>query len=83
MISPLSIPLGKHPEWVLETLGIRERHIAEPEEYTSDLAARAGLDAIASADRSYRLGDFVMVYCGIALFRVQPHVRESEGCSPL
>ena len=37
------------PEWVLEKLGIRERHIAEPDEYTSDLAARAGLDAIASA----------------------------------
>ena len=41
--------LPTSPEWVVETLGIRERHIAEPEEYTSDLAARAGLDAIASA----------------------------------
>jgi len=37
------------PEWVVENFGIRERHIAEPEEYTSDLAARAGLEAIASA----------------------------------
>ena len=37
------------PEWVFEKLGIRERHIAAPDEYTSDLAARAGLDAIASA----------------------------------
>ena len=41
--------LPTSPEWVLETLGIRERRISEPEEYTSDLAARAGLDAIASA----------------------------------
>lgn len=41
--------LSTSPEWVFEKLGIRERHIAEPEEYTSDLAARAGLEAIASA----------------------------------
>ncbi|HEY4962072.1 MAG TPA: 3-oxoacyl-ACP synthase, partial [Terriglobales bacterium] len=30
-------------------MGIRERHIAEPDEYTSDLAAHAGLAAIAAA----------------------------------
>ncbi|MBZ5584107.1 MAG: ketoacyl-ACP synthase III [Acidobacteriia bacterium] len=36
-------------EWVVETLGIRQRRIAEPDECTSDLAARAGLSAIASA----------------------------------
>ena len=41
--------LPTSPEWVVEMLGIRERHIAEPEEFTSDLAACAGLDAIASA----------------------------------
>ncbi len=41
--------LPTSPQWIVETLGIRERHIAEPNEYTSDLAARAGLDAIASA----------------------------------
>ena len=41
--------LPTSPQWVVEKLGIRERHIAEPDEYTSDLAARAGLDAIASA----------------------------------
>jgi 3-oxoacyl-[acyl-carrier-protein] synthase III len=41
--------LPTSPEWIVETLGIRERHIAEPEEYTSDLAACAGLSAIASA----------------------------------
>jgi len=36
-------------EWIVDTLGIRQRRVADPEEYTSDLAARAGLDAIASA----------------------------------
>ena len=41
--------LPTSPAWVLETFGIRERHIAEPDEYTSDLAAHAGLNAIASA----------------------------------
>jgi 3-oxoacyl-[acyl-carrier-protein] synthase-3 len=41
--------LPTRPEWIVETLGIRERHIAGPEEHTSDLAARAGLAAIASA----------------------------------
>ncbi len=41
--------LPTSPQWVVDTLGIRERHIAEPDEYTSDLAARAGLDAIAAA----------------------------------
>jgi 3-oxoacyl-[acyl-carrier-protein] synthase III len=41
--------LPTSPEWVVEKLGIRERHIAAPEEYTSDLAAGAGLCAIASA----------------------------------
>lgn len=41
--------LPTSPEWIFETLGIRERHIAEREEYTSDLAAEAGLNAIASA----------------------------------
>jgi len=41
--------LPDSPDWVVEKLGIRERHIAERDEYTSDLADRAGLDAIASA----------------------------------
>ncbi len=36
-------------EWVLENLGIRERHIAGPDQPTSDLAAKAGLKAIENA----------------------------------
>ncbi len=41
--------LPTSPQWVVDTLGIRERHVAEQGEFTSDLAARAGLDAITSA----------------------------------
>ena len=41
--------LPTSPEWIVETLGISRRHIAEPEEYTSDLAAGAGLNAIRAA----------------------------------
>jgi 3-oxoacyl-[acyl-carrier-protein] synthase-3 len=48
-------------EWVVETLGICQRHIAEPEEYVSDLAARAGLDAIASAELEPRQIDLIIV----------------------
>src|SRR5271165_3949458 len=53
--------LPTSPEWVVETLGIRERHISEPEEYTSDLAARAGLDAIASAGLEPNQIDLIIV----------------------
>src|ERR1017187_1074807 len=41
--------LPTSPEWIFETLGVRQRHIAEPDEYTSDLAACAGRKAIAAA----------------------------------
>jgi len=41
--------LPTSPEWVEETLGIRQRRVADSGEFTSDLAARAGLSAIASA----------------------------------
>jgi len=53
--------LPTSPQWVIETLGIRERHIAEPDEYTSDLAARAGLDAIASAGLEPNEIDLIIV----------------------
>jgi 3-oxoacyl-[acyl-carrier-protein] synthase-3 len=36
-------------EWIEENLGVRERRIAEPDEHTSDLAARAGMAAIENA----------------------------------
>jgi 3-oxoacyl-[acyl-carrier-protein] synthase-3 len=53
--------LPTSPEWIVEKLGIRERCIAEPEEYTSDLAARAGLDAIASAGLEPNEIDMIIV----------------------
>ena len=36
-------------EWVIENLGIRERRVAGPDEYTSDLAANAARQAIEAA----------------------------------
>ena len=53
--------LPTSPEWIVETLGIRERHVAEREEYTSDLAARAGLNAIASAGLEPNEIDLIIV----------------------
>jgi 3-oxoacyl-[acyl-carrier-protein] synthase-3 len=53
--------LPTSPEWIVEKLGIRERCIAEPEEYTSDLAARAGLNAIASAGLEPNEIDLIIV----------------------
>lgn len=36
-------------EWIQEKLGIKERHIAGPDEFTSDLATQAGLRAVQDA----------------------------------
>ena len=53
--------LPTSPEWIFEKLGIRERCIAEPDEYTSDLAARAGLAAISSAGLEPNEIDLIIV----------------------
>ncbi|HTP31908.1 MAG TPA: beta-ketoacyl-ACP synthase III [Candidatus Acidoferrales bacterium] len=53
--------LPTSPEWIVQTLGIRQRRIADSEEYTSDLAARAGLSAIASAGLDPNEIDLVIV----------------------
>jgi 3-oxoacyl-[acyl-carrier-protein] synthase-3 len=53
--------LPTSPEWVVEKMGIRERHIAGPDEYTSDLATRAGLDAIAAAGLEPNEIDLIIV----------------------
>ncbi len=53
--------LPTSPAWVVEKLGIRERHVAEPEEYTSDLAARAGLEAVAAAGLEPNEIDLIIV----------------------
>lgn len=36
-------------EWITRRTGIKERHIAEPEDYTSDLASRAAQNALDNA----------------------------------
>jgi len=48
-------------EWIEGTLGIHERHIAESDEYTSDLAASAGMAAIASAGLEPNEIDLIVV----------------------
>jgi 3-oxoacyl-[acyl-carrier-protein] synthase III len=53
--------LPTSPEWVVETLGIRQRRVAAPGECTSDLAARAGLNAIASAGLEPNEIDLIIV----------------------
>ncbi len=45
----------------MQTLGIRQRRVAEREEYSSDLAARAGLNAIASAGLEPNEIDLIIV----------------------
>ena len=53
--------LQTSPEWIVQNLGIRQRRIADPGELTSDLAARAGLNAIASAGLEPNEIDLIIV----------------------
>jgi len=53
--------LPTSPEWIVQTLGVRQRRVADPEEFTSDLAARAGLSAIASAGLEPNEIDLIIV----------------------
>jgi len=53
--------LPTSPEWVVENLGVRERRICGPDEFSSDLAARAGLDAIANAGLDRNDIDLIIV----------------------
>ncbi|MBO5485249.1 MAG: ketoacyl-ACP synthase III [Lachnospiraceae bacterium] len=48
-------------EWVQSNLGIKERHIASSDETTSDLAAKAGWDAIADSGLSVDDIDLIIV----------------------
>ena len=47
--------------WVYENLGIKKRHIASPNQSTSDLAAEAGLKAIKNAGLSVDDIDLIIV----------------------
>jgi len=48
-------------KWVEDNLGIRERHIAEPDQPTSDLAAKAALRAIENANLTVDDIDLIIV----------------------
>ena len=48
-------------QWIVERTGIRERHIAAPEEAASDLAAEAGRRALADADLDPKELDLIVV----------------------
>lgn len=48
-------------EWIYTRTGIRERHIAAPEEMTSDLATKAAESAIASANVQASEIDLIIV----------------------
>jgi 3-oxoacyl-[acyl-carrier-protein] synthase-3 len=48
-------------EWIRTRTGIRERRIAADDEYTSDLAAKAALDAIANAGITAEEIDLILV----------------------
>jgi 3-oxoacyl-[acyl-carrier-protein] synthase-3 len=48
-------------EWILERTGIEQRHIADDKEFTSDLAARAGADAMRRAGVDPQSIDLVLV----------------------
>ncbi len=45
----LSQICGSSPEWIESTLGIKERRFKSPEQATSDLAAKAAIEAIQNA----------------------------------
>ena len=47
--------------WITQRVGIHERRIAAPGEYTSDLAARAAADALAMAGRTADQIDLILV----------------------
>ncbi|MGX1022890.1 3-oxoacyl-ACP synthase III family protein [Psychroflexus sp. MBR-150] len=50
--------VGSNDEWIYKNLGIKERHVVE-NETTSDLAAKAGLNAIENA--GLQVGDIDMI----------------------
>lgn len=53
--------MSTNAEWIVKTVGIEERHIAAPEQTTSDLAVRAGKSAIEEANLSVDDIDLIIV----------------------
>ena len=53
--------LPTNAKWIVETVGIEERHIAAPDQTTSDMAAKAGERAIADAGLSVNDIELIVV----------------------
>lgn len=48
-------------EWITRRTGIKERHVAAPDEYTTDLATKAALDALENAGMKAEELDLIML----------------------
>ncbi|HAF29713.1 MAG TPA: ketoacyl-ACP synthase III [Bacteroidales bacterium] len=53
--------ISTNAKWIEENLGIKERHIASPNQATSDLAAEAGLEAIKNSGLNIDDIDLIIV----------------------
>lgn len=57
----LETVIDTNSEWIFENLGIKERRVAASNEATSDLAYKAGLEAVASAGLTVNDIDLIIV----------------------
>lgn len=57
----LAARVATTPAWIVENLGIRERRVAREDEWTSDLAARAGLNALEAAGVDREQVDLILL----------------------
>jgi len=72
-------------EWIQERTGIRERHIAEADEKTSDLAIAASIEALKSAGAEARDIDLVIVATAtpdLTFPATAARVQGALGCGP-
>lgn len=53
--------IGQKADWIFQRTGIRERRVAGPDEHTSDLAARAALNALRHAQMDASDLDLIIV----------------------
>lgn len=59
--SDLDPALGTSHEWIVERTGIKQRHIAAANEFTSDLASAAARDALSAAQIDAETIDLIIV----------------------
>ena len=58
-------------EWVINNLGIHQRHISEPNEYSSDLAVHSSINAIKDSNLTVEDIDFIIM-CTSSPDRISP-----------